>query len=177
MSRKESSHLTETQRGQNEGVQAHSPNPSAGGVRASAPHLCSGAENNLCEAAASLAPFNTSCLSSSTEGGTPTFLLHLFPLAKVELVLSQAPSARPQGGMGVRKADAVSASIFDGTRKEEASRNIAARWRGLDFQSSCLHITPGAAQGSEETCSPHYCLHLKQPSCAVEVPLYFLVSW
>lgn len=143
----------------------------------SAPRLCSGAENNLCETAASLASFNANCLSSSPEGGTPTFLLHLFPLAKAELVLSQAPSARLQGGMGVRKADAVSADVFDGTRKEEASRDIAARWQGLDFQSSCLHITLGAAQGSEETRYPHYCLHRNPPSCAVEVPLYFLVSW
>ena len=116
----------------------------------SAPHLCSGAENSLCEPGASLAPLDTSCLSSSREGGTPCFFLHLFPLAKDKLVLPRAPSARPQGGMWVRRVDAIAGNVFDGTGKEEASRDIAAGWQGLDFQSSSLHITLGAAQGSEE---------------------------
>lgn len=131
----------------------------------SAPHLRSGAENSLCEPGASLAPFNTGCLSSSREGGTPSF--SLFPLAKDELVLPRAPSASSQGGMWVRKADAIAANIFDGTGKEEASRDIAVGWQGLDFQSSSLHITLGTAQGSEESCHPRYCLCLKPLSCAV----------
>lgn len=80
-----------------------------------------------------LAHFNTSCLSSSRAGGTPSFFLPLFPLAKVELVPLQALIARLQGGMWVRRTDAITAIISDGTRKEEASRDVAAGWQELDF--------------------------------------------
>lgn len=68
--------------------------------------------------------------------------------------------------MWVRRADAIA-----------ANRDIAAGWQGPDFQSSSLHTILGAAQGSEETCHPCYCLHLKLSSCAVYVPLYFFTSW
>jgi len=68
--------------------------------------------------------------------------------------------------MWVRRANAIAADIFDGTGEEEASRDIATGQQGLDFQSSSLHITLGAAQGSEEACHPCCCL-LKLPSSAV----------
>lgn len=87
-SRKESSHLAETQLGQNEGARWDAslcPTP--------------GAEDSPFDPATGLARFNTSCLSSSRVGGTPSFFLPLFHLAKEELVPPQAPIARPQGGM------------------------------------------------------------------------------
>lgn len=92
-----------------------------------------GAEDSPFNPAMGLAHFNTSCLSSSRAGGTPSFFLPLFPLAKVELVPLQALIARLQGGMWVRRTDAVTAIISDGTRKEEASRDVAAGWQELDF--------------------------------------------
>lgn len=96
-------------------------------------------------------------------GHHPSFCTY-FLLQKMSSFCLEPPVRGPQSGMWVRRVDALTANIFDGTRKEEASRDIAA---GIDFQSSSFHITLGAAQGREEACHPRYCLHLKPPSCAV----------
>lgn len=103
-----------------------------------------------------------------------SFFLQLFPPAKNEHVLPYGPGTGAQGRIGplqsvgqkCLRADAVTANSVDGARKEEAGRDAAAGWGGLDFHSSSLHITLGAAQGSKEACHPRYCLRLKPPSCA-----------